>query len=44
MDEPSSIKPSANIWSASAPPWACLDADLDRIQRRPLPLQQKNVE
>ena len=35
LDEPSSIKPTANIWSASAPDWACLDATLDRIERQP---------
>ena len=37
LDEPSSIRPVANIWSASAPKWACLDPTLDRIERQPLP-------
>ena len=35
LDEPSSIKPAANIWSSSAPAWACLDASLERIERQP---------
>lgn len=35
LDEPSSVRPSANIWSASAPAWACLDPSLDRIERQP---------
>ncbi|MBB6588040.1 GFA family protein [Ralstonia solanacearum] len=37
LDDPSSIKPSANVWSASAPMWACLDADLDRFEHQPAP-------
>ena len=35
LDDNSSIKPSANIWSASAPKWACLDQGLERIERQP---------
>jgi len=35
LDDPSSIKPVANIWSASAPTWAALDSKLDRIDRQP---------
>jgi len=37
LDDPSSIKPSANIWGASAPSWACLDGALERVERQPLP-------
>jgi hypothetical protein len=37
MDDPSSIKPNANIWSASAPAWACLDSALERIEGQPAP-------
>jgi hypothetical protein len=37
--DPSSIKPTANIWSASAPAWACLNPGLERIERQPLPPQ-----
>ena len=35
LDDPSSVKPVANIWSASAPDWACLDPGLPRIERQP---------
>lgn len=35
LDEPSSIAPSANIWAASAPSWACLDDSLTRVERQP---------
>jgi len=37
LDDPSSIRPTANIWSSSAPAWACLDATLERIERQPPP-------
>jgi hypothetical protein len=37
LDDPSTIKPLANIWAASAPSWACLDTHLERIERQPLP-------
>ena len=37
LDDPSAIRPVANIWSASAPAWACLDASLERIEHQPLP-------
>jgi len=37
LDDPSSIQPVANIWSASAPGWACLDPSLERIEQQPLP-------
>lgn len=39
LDDPSSIEPSANIWSASAPHWACLSAALERIDGQPRPPQ-----
>ena len=39
LHDPSSIKPTANIWSASAPPWACLDSTLERIEHQPSPPQ-----
>ena len=39
LDDPSSIKPVANIWSASAPGWACLDPALARIEGQPVPPQ-----
>lgn len=37
LDEPSSIRPLANIWSSSAPTWACLDPLLERFERQALP-------
>ena len=37
LDDPSSVRPSANIWSASAPAWACLDDALERFERQPVP-------
>jgi hypothetical protein len=39
LDDPSSVRPSANIWSASAPAWACMDEALDRIEKQPAPVQ-----
>lgn len=39
LDDPSLVRPSANIWSASAPAWACLDGGLDRIEQQPAPLR-----
>lgn len=37
LHDPSSLKPSANIWSASAPAWACLDTGLEQIPHQPPP-------
>lgn len=37
LDQPSSVRPSANIWAASAPTWACLDPSLERVEQQPLP-------
>ena len=37
LDNPSAVRPVANIWAASAPDWACLDAGLERIEHQPLP-------
>lgn len=34
LDHPSSVKPVANIWASSAPEWACLDPQLERIERQ----------
>lgn len=39
LDDPSSIRPVANIWAHSAPAWACLDPALTRIEGQPLPPQ-----
>lgn len=37
LDDPSSVQPGVNIWAASAPAWACLDAALDRVEQQPAP-------
>jgi len=37
LDDPSSVRPTVNIWSSSAPAWACLDPALDSVDRQPLP-------
>ncbi len=39
LDDPSTIKPIANIWAGSAPQWACLDPALARIEAQPAPPQ-----
>ena len=36
LDEPSSIQPDMNIWTASAPAWACLDPALERVEHQPV--------
>jgi len=37
LDDASSIKPAANIWSASAPAWACLDSSIQSVEGQPTP-------
>lgn len=37
LDEPSSIRPTMNIWTSSAPAWACLNSELERVEHQPLP-------
>jgi hypothetical protein len=39
LDDTSSVRPTSNIWAASAPDWACLDGSLDRVEHQPLPPQ-----
>lgn len=38
LDDPSSIRPEVNMWSASAPSWACLDPALKLESQQPAPL------
>jgi hypothetical protein len=38
LDDPNLAAPTAIIWSASAPAWACFDPDLPRIEGQPPPL------
>lgn len=37
LDNPSSVRPSMQIWTASAPAWACLDPELERVEGQPAP-------
>lgn len=37
LDEPSSIRPTMNIWASSAPAWACLNPELERVDNQPAP-------
>ncbi len=37
LDEPSSVHPSMNIWTSSAPGWACPDPALERVEQQPPP-------
>lgn len=39
LDDPSSVRPVSNIWTASAPAWACLDPALERAEHQPAPLK-----
>ncbi|MES2490387.1 MAG: GFA family protein [Pseudomonadota bacterium] len=44
LDKPSSIQPNMNIWTSSAPTWACLDASLERVEQQPLPPKQPSAQ
>jgi hypothetical protein len=35
LDDPSSIQPTVNIWTSSAPSWACLDDTLEQVTHQP---------
>lgn len=37
LDEPSSITPDMNIWTASAPTWACMDSRLPQTDQQAPP-------
>jgi hypothetical protein len=37
LDDPSAVRPAVNIWAGSAPDWACLDSNLQRIEQQPIP-------
>lgn len=37
LDDPSSVRPNTNIWTQSAPAWACFDPQLERFDRQPPP-------
>jgi hypothetical protein len=38
LDDPQAIRPSATIWTASAPNWACIAEDLPKFDGQPPPL------
>ena len=38
LDDPEVAKPSATIWTSSAPSWACIDDALPRVERQPPPV------
>ncbi len=40
LDDPSSIQPTMNIWAGSAPSWACLSPELERVEQQPVQPQQ----
>lgn len=37
LDDPNAVKPQMNIWTSSAPEWACLDSALKAEPRQPPP-------
>jgi hypothetical protein len=37
LDDPELARPSATIWTAQAPSWACIDAGLPRLEGQPPP-------
>lgn len=37
LDDPEIAKPAANIWTASAPSWACIDSSLSNFPGQPPP-------
>lgn len=40
LDDPSSIAPQQNIWTSSAPRWACLDEAIEQIEGQSAPPPQ----
>jgi hypothetical protein len=38
LDDPSIVRPIANIWTSQAPAWACLDASLQNFPGQPPPV------
>jgi hypothetical protein len=37
LDDPELAQPAMNIWTSSAPSWACFDLRLPRVERQPPP-------
>ncbi len=40
LSNPSSIRPTMNIWTRSAPAWACMDKNMELVDKQPTPPQQ----
>lgn len=38
LDDPNVVKPALNIWTDSAPTWACLNESLPKFPRQPPPM------
>ena len=38
LDDPTSVRPTELIWTASAPSWACFNPDLKQVERQPPPI------
>jgi hypothetical protein len=38
FDDPDLVQPSANIWTSSAPRWACIDTTLECVAGQPAPI------
>jgi hypothetical protein len=38
LDDPNLVRPAATIWTAKAPRWACIDADLPAWEGQPPPV------
>ncbi len=35
LDDPSAVKPTSPIWTRAAPPWACFDETLPKVEAQP---------
>jgi len=40
LDNPSAVRPTSNIWTSSAPEWACMDDSLEQVEKQPGPPNQ----
>ena len=38
LDNPEAVRPSMNIWTASAPSWSCIDTSLPGTPQQPPPV------
>lgn len=38
LDDPEVARPAATIWTSQAPSWACIDAELPKVEGQPPPL------